>query len=160
MVCTDFFEITIFWKKQFVKNWSFTNFWFVGQETDSWFTNHEPLIPTLASLHQFLKIMAKKTLKLSKMRREEKSFAQIFKKDLTKRKLERTIIKIMLSASLIGFFTQSSQYQIWKANTYFILTVIELWRSVSESSIRTTKFFDPLILNTNFIKWESKIDYP
>ena len=45
-------------------------------------------------------------------------------KDLTETELERTRTrtKIMLSASpLIGFLTKSSQYHIWKANTYSIL---------------------------------------
>ena len=61
-------------------------------------------------------------LKPSKVRRG-KWLAQIFRKDLTERKLERTQMKIMLSASLSSFFfTQSSQYQIFKANTYSILT--------------------------------------
>ena len=61
-------------------------------------------------------------LKPSKVRRG-KWLAQIFRKDLTERKLERTWMKIMLSASLsLFFFTQSSQYQIFKANTYSILT--------------------------------------
>ena len=61
-------------------------------------------------------------LKPSKVRRG-KWLAQIFRKDLTERKLERTWMKIMLSASLsLVFFTQSSQYQIFKANTYSMLT--------------------------------------
>ena len=30
IVCADYFKVIIFWKKQFVKNESFTNFWFVG----------------------------------------------------------------------------------------------------------------------------------
>ena len=30
IVCADHFKVTIFWKKQFVKNGSFTNFWLVG----------------------------------------------------------------------------------------------------------------------------------
>ena len=57
----------------------------------------------------------KEGLKLSKVRRE-KWLAQIFRKNLTERKLERTRVKIeiMLSASLSSFFffTQSVQYQI------------------------------------------------
>ena len=68
---------------------------------------------------------SKEDLKLSKVRKEEKWLAQIFRKDLTGTKLERTItlIKIMLSASPSSvFFSQNSQYQIWKANTYSILT--------------------------------------
>ena len=30
IVCADYFKVTVFWKKKFVKNGSFTNFWFVG----------------------------------------------------------------------------------------------------------------------------------
>ena len=41
-----FIIIIIFWKKQFVKNGSFTNFGSWDQETDE-FMNHEPLILTL-----------------------------------------------------------------------------------------------------------------
>ena len=52
----------------------------------------------------------KEGLTLSKVRRE-KLLAQIFRKDLTERKLEKTRMKIMLSASpSLFFFTQSSQY--------------------------------------------------
>ena len=47
---------------------------------------------------QLLKNNSKEGLKLSKVRRE-KWLAQIFRKDLTERKLERRILKIMLSAS-------------------------------------------------------------
>ena len=62
----------------------------------------------------------KKGLKLSKVR-TEKWLTQIFRKDLTERKLERARRIIMLSASPSSvFFTQSSQYQIWKANTYVL----------------------------------------
>ena len=43
-------------------------------------------------------INGKEGLTLSKVRRE-KSLAQIFRKDLTDRKLEKTRMKIMLSAS-------------------------------------------------------------
>ena len=48
--------------------------------------------------HQLLKIMSKKGLVLSKVRRK-KSLAQTFRKYLTQRKLEIIRIKIMLSAS-------------------------------------------------------------
>ena len=54
----------------------------------------------------------KEDLKLSKVRRE-KWLVQIFRRDLTERQLERTRIKIMLSASPSSvFLTQISQYQI------------------------------------------------
>ena len=112
--------------------------------------------------HSVVKNNGKEGLKRSKVRRQ-KWLGQFFWKVLTERKLERTRsrIKIMLSASLsLVFFTQSSQYQIWKGNTYSNLTVIELGPPVSESSTRISKFYmTPLILNTNFIKWESKIGY-
>ena len=52
---------------------------------------------------QLLKIMSKKGLVLSKVRRE-KSLAQTFRKYLTERKLEIIRIKIMLSASHSLFF--------------------------------------------------------
>ena len=52
---------------------------------------------------QLLKIMSKKGLVLSKVRRE-KSLAQTFRKYLTERKLEIIRIKIMLSASPSLFF--------------------------------------------------------
>ena len=45
----------------------------------------------------------KEGLTLSKVRRE-KLLAQIFRKDLTERKLEKTRMKIMLSASPLLFF--------------------------------------------------------
>ena len=57
---------------------------------------------------------SKEGLEFSKVKRQ-KWLAQIFRKVLTERKLERTRsrIKIMLSASPLSFFfTQSSQYQI------------------------------------------------
>ena len=52
----------------------------------------------------------------------------------------------------IVFFTQSSQYQIWKANTYSILTVIELGPPVSESSTRISKIYDPPNSEQKFYK--------
>ena len=60
----------------------------------------------------FVKNNGKEGLKLSKVRRE-KWLAQIFRKVLTEKKLERTRMKIILSASPSSiFFTQSLQYQI------------------------------------------------
>ena len=60
-----------------------------------------------------------------------------------------------------GFFTKSSQYQIWKANPYSILTNgNQAWTARLESLTRISNFMTPVILNTNFIKWESKIGYP
>ena len=54
----------------------------------------------------------KEGLTFSKVRRK-KPLAQIFRKDLTERNLEKTTMKMMLSASpSFFFFTQSSQCQI------------------------------------------------
>ena len=52
-------------------------------------------------------------------------FSQIIRKYSTDKKLERTKqeeSKNIFCLPFIGFFTQSSQYQIWQANTYAILT--------------------------------------
>ena len=44
----------------------------------------------------------------------------------------------------IGFLTKSSQYQIWKANTYSILTNgTQTWTARLECLTRISKFFDP-----------------
>ena len=72
--------------------------------------------------------------------------------------------KTMLSASPPHRFSkQISQYQYWKTSKYSILMVIEF--GSPESSNGSQNFIPnspplPLILNTNFIKRESKIDYP
>ena len=64
----------------------------------------------------------KEGLKLSKVRRE-KWLAQIFREDLTQRKLKKNKNQSnVLCLRFIDFFTKSSLYQIWKANTYSILT--------------------------------------
>ena len=43
-----------------------------------------------------------------------------------------------------GFFTKSSQYQIWKANPYSILTNgNQAWTARLESLTRISKFYDP-----------------
>ena len=48
-----------------------------------------------------------------------------------------------------------------KANKYTILMATELVHPVSASSTRSQNFMPPaLVLNTNFIKRESKIGYP
>ena len=81
-------------------------------------------------------------LELSIVRREE-WLAQTFRKDLTERNLEKTRMKIMLFSSPSWFSTKSSQYQIWKSNTYSILTVIKPGPQVLESSPRVSKIHDP-----------------
>ena len=44
----------------------------------------------------------------------------------------------------IGFFTKRSQYQIWKANTYSILTNRnQTWTARLECLTRISKFYDP-----------------
>ena len=55
---------------------------------------------------QIVKNTGKTGLKLAKVRREEKCLAQIFRKDLTETKLERTRtrIRMMLSASPSSLF--------------------------------------------------------
>ena len=58
----------------------------------------------------------KRGLKLSKVKRE-KSLDQIFKKDLTERKLERTM-KIMLSASSLSVF--SHKFTISDLNSKYV----------------------------------------
>ena len=64
----------------------------------------ERKIGLISVFPQLLKIMSKKGLVLSKVRRE-KSLAQTFRKYLTERKLEIIRIKIMLSASPSLFFS-------------------------------------------------------
>ena len=58
------------------------------------------------------------------------------------------------------FFTQSSQYQYWKASKYSMLTVTELGPPVSESLIGSQNFMPPLTRNINLIERESKIGCP
>ena len=50
------------------------------------------------------------------------------------------------------FFIQKTQYQNWKANKHFILTVIELGPPVSESSAKISKFYAPIDSKHNFHK--------
>ena len=98
-------------------------------------------------------------LKLSKVRREKcKWLAQIFRKYLTERKVERkrARIKIMLSVSSLSVFSRKFHSIIFEKQIH-ICMVIELGLPVSESSIRILKFYDPLIQNTNLIKRESKL---
>ena len=58
---------------------------------------------------------------------------------------------------LIGFFTQSSQFQIWKANTYSIqLNEIKLGLTVSRSSTWISKFYDPTDSEYKFHKTRIK----
>ena len=67
-----------------------------------------------------VKNSGKEGLTLSKMRRE-KSLAQIFKKDLTERKLVKARMKIILSASPSFFFHTKVAISDLKSNTYSIL---------------------------------------
>ena len=70
---------------------------------------------------------------------------------LTHRQLEHPkttkINKIMLLPPPHWFPTKSSQYENWKTNKYFILTLIGLVLEVLESSTRITKFKSPLLLS-------------
>ena len=52
------------------------------------------------------------------------------------------------------FFTQSSQYQNWKANKYSILTINELGPPVLESLTRISKFYAPAGSEHKFNKTE------
>ena len=63
-------------------------------------------------------------------------------------------MKIILSASpSLFFFTKSSQYQIWKANTYYILTNgNRTWTAMSESSTRISMLHDPTDSEQKFHK--------
>ena len=95
----------------------------------------------------------KEDLTFSKVRRK-KSLVQIFRKDLTERNLENTKMKIMLSASPSLFFLHKVHNVRFEKQIRILsqLTVAELGLPVSESSTRISKFYDPLILNANFIK--------
>ena len=67
-------------------------------------------------------------------------FAQIFRKDWTERKLEKNKNgNNALCLPFIVFFTQSSQYQIQKANVYSILTIIKLGPLALDSSTRISR---------------------
>ena len=108
----------------------------------------------ITNFPQLLKIVAKKT---SNFRNWEgkKWLAQIYRKNLTDRKLEKTrtrINKIILCISTSSVFTQSFQYQYWKANAYSILTIIELGPPVSEFSTRTSKFYGSIDSEDKFHK--------
>ena len=68
-------------------------------------------------------------------------------------------MKIMLSASPSSVFSQSLQYQIFKANTcsiLILLTAIKLRLPVSESSTRFSKFYDPTDFEHKFYKTKIK----
>ena len=82
----------------------------------------------------------KESLKLLKVRREN-WLAQIFRKDLTGRKLERTKMKRMLSVSLLLVFSHKVHNSRFE-NMYSILMVIELVLQVSESSTRISELHD------------------
>ena len=87
----------------------------------------------------------KEGLTLSKVKRE-KLLAQIFRKDLPERKLEKTRTKIMLSASPSLFFFSHKVHNIrFKKQTCILsqLAITELGPLVSEPSTRISKFHDP-----------------
>ena len=67
--------------------------------------------------------------------------------------------------SSIDFFTQISEYQIWHANTYSILTIdiIGLGPPVPEHSTRISKFYDDTDSEHKFLKisnWDSPVWEP
>ena len=94
---------------------------------------------------------------LSKVR-GEKSLAWIFRKDLTERKLEKTRIKIMLSAFPSLFFSHKVHNIRFEKQTRILsqLTVIELGPPVSESSTRISKFHDSTDSEHKFYKTRIK----
>ena len=83
----------------------------------------------------------KEGLTLSKVRRE-KSLAQVLRKDLTEIKLEKTRMKIMLSASTSLFVSHKVHNRFEKQMRIgnYQLSVIELGPLISESSSRISKF--------------------
>ena len=101
------------------------------------------------SIHRFPSVVknnGKEGLKLSKVSRE-KWLAQIFRKYLTERKLERTRtrIKIMLSTSPSSVFSQKV-HNIKSEKQVPILPwamVIKLGPPVLESFTRISKFYEP-----------------
>ena len=86
--------------------------------------------------------------------RREKSLAQIFWKDLTEKKLKKTRMKIILSASPSLFFSPKVHNIRFEKETRILsqLTVIGLGLQVWESSIRISKFHDPTDSEHNFYK--------
>ena len=80
------------------------------------------------SIHRFpliVKNNGKEGLKLSKLRREKSIVSSNFQEIFNWEKARKNKSKNQnnnFCLPLIGFFTQSSQYQIWKANTYSIVT--------------------------------------
>ena len=116
------------------------------------------------SIYSIVKNNGKESLKLSKVRREKSkvvssNFQEIFNWEKARKNKSKNQNEAFC-LPFIGFFTRSSQYQIWKANTYSILMVIKLGSPLLESLTRISKFYDPCDSEDNFIKWESKIGYP
>ena len=99
--------------------------------------------------HRFSSI-GSEGLKLSKVRRKN-WLAQIFRKDLTERKLERTRIRNNVFSHKVYVIG------LEKASTYSVLAVIELGSPVSESSPRISKFYDHTDSEHKFNERKSKI---
>ena len=95
----------------------------------------------------------KEGLILSKVRRK-KSLAQIFRNNLTEVKLEKTKMKIMLSASPSLFFSHKVHNIRFEKQIRILsqLSVIELGPPVPESSTGISKFHDPTDSEHKFYK--------
>ena len=80
-------------------------------------------------------------LKLSKVR-GEKLLAQIFRKDLAEKKVERTRMKILLSSSPSSFFSYKVHSVRFEKQIRILseITVIKLGPPVSQSSTGISKF--------------------
>ena len=93
--------------------------------------------------------------------RREKWLAQIFRKYLTEKKLERTItrVKIVLSVSPSLVFSHKVRNVRFEKQISILskLIVIELGLPVSESSTSISKFYDPTDSERKLHK--SKIGY-
>ena len=109
-----------------------------------------------------IKNIGKEGLTLSKVKRE-KSLAQIFRKDLTEIKLEKTRMKIMLFASSPSSFFFHKKFTISDSKSKYVFYPNYWWLDLDHQCrsplLRLQSFMTPLILNTNFIKQGSKIGY-
>ena len=126
----------------------------------------------IAIFPQLLKKNGKEDLKLLQVRRE-KWLNQIFRKDLTERKLkneriimkiiwnnknERIRMKIMLSASPSSVFSHKVHSIRFEKQTCILslIMVNELGLPVSKSLTRISKFYDPTDLEPKFHKTRIK----
>ena len=100
----------------------------------------------------------KKGLKHSKVRREN-WLGQTFRRDLTERMLERTIIKIILSTSPSSAFSHKVHNIRFEKQTCILsqlMIPIELGPPVSKSSTKISKFYDSTDSENKFHKTRIK----